>query len=564
LCLLLPLDFNTVHAHSHDVSTSATSAPATCPVEPGYSDAEASALVGPDLWDTFASEEQACMRRKIKKLHAEGYEGKQAIAIAMQHCAPGKVKSKHAVELLEAADAEDHFATLAHEYSVEKAPEGTVRVKDVPIFGENARTSFTAEALKYDAAWLKGAVKTDEKLRSERYSAPMHFGHHTFAGGAVERAGHYELTGVRKVKHLGHKKHVAFADLVFKSEAAFEKYRRDYPYRSVEISHERPGQINSLALLSSEAPFFQFPCGAHKFSSELTPGAQPKAHYFTWQAEVSEAFAGFPPAAKKKPPVKSPPKASVAPKYGEDEAAGQSDGADGMAATEDGAPPEHAHPPADAGTNSNDVVVENIHAMMELLNKLVDHVIAKDAHEDDLPAHEHDEPDGDEPEEHDPEHDGEKPVSDKDKNKNHPIVAAAAESAEVATLQGRIAALETELTRLTKERSNDAQFSTLRAELSIYGIPNLDAELRKHVTAGTAQSWADGIKSFAPPTKRPGEAPSVPTEDPAVTEYLAKHPKADPAVVREMAAVYAAAPEGHMIRNHKLDRFLAIQLEMGS
>lgn len=453
--------------------------------------------------------------------------------------------------------ADDQFAAISHEYQVEKRPTGEYVVKDVPIFGENERKGFAADA-KYDELWLKRAVKVDGELRNGKYSAPMHFGHHTFAGAPVDAAGHYELTGVRKCKLHGKKLHVAFANLVFKNEAKFERYRSEYPYRSVEISHERPDQINSLALLSSEAPYFQFPMGNHKFGTELGT-EQPKAHYFTWQAEATEQFAGFPPKKKGSDSTKAAP----APKYGDEGGdpgePGVSDGADGLGGEQGGPPQQPGAQPAQApGTNNNDVVVANIQAMMELLNKLVDHVIKKDA-PGEQPAAEPkaEEPDGDEG----PggEDDGDKNMSDK--AKNQPIVAA---SADVASLEGKIVALEAEVKRLNKERSDETKFAALKAELSKFGIANLDEELRKRVADGSADAWASGIKQIQPPA-RTGEAPSANAtmEDGVVAKFLQDHPKADARVVRELAAIYASAPEGHFIRKHTLDRYLAVQLDGG-
>jgi hypothetical protein len=142
-------------------------------------------------------------------------------------------------------------------------------------------------------------------------------------------------------------------------------------------------------------------------------------------------------------------------------------------------------------------------------------------------------------------------------------VAASAELSQTATLEGKVFALEAEVNRLRKERDNEVQFTALRAELGVYEIPNLDAELRKHVDAGTAASFAAGIKQKAPPAKR-GEEPQAASEDPALGEFLKKNPKADPARVRYLASVYATAPEDHIVRKYPLDRFLTVQMEMGS
>lgn len=452
--------------------------------------------------------------------------------------------------------ADDQYAAISREYAVEKRTDGSVVVKDVPIFGENERNSFMGD-VKYDSEWLRGAAKVDSKLREGGYSAPMHFGHHTFTGTPIEAAGHYELTGVRKCNLHGKKMHVAFANLVFKNEAKFEKYRNEYPYRSVEISHERPDQINSLALLSAEAPYFQFPIGNLKFGTELG-SEQPKAHYFAWQADGVESFAGFPPSKKK---------ASQPPKFGEDEeSSGVSDGADGMA---EGAGDEqgNAKPPAqpaEQGTNQNDVIVNTLNQVMGLLTKLVENTMKRadanansNAPQTPEDKEDHQEPDGDEA----GESDGDDMADTDKKNEKKPIVAA---SADVAAMEGKIAALEATIAQMRKEREDDALFSSLKADLKDSGIPDLDKVLREHIAKGTAQAFAAGVKQIMPPSQRKAETPSERMEDPTVADFLKKNPKADPVQVRYLAETYAAAPEGHIVRKFPLDKYIQVNLEMGA
>ena len=543
---------------------------ATCPTADGVSDFALLTELGADLYAALDKGERSCVSRKIKILADEGYDDpKQRVAIAIKHCAPGKArKSKHAAELFQAVgvtvestveqDIEEFAAwpKVPQHYDTVEHSDGRVTVKDVPIFGENEREGLGDQG-KYDAKWLAGACEKHKQLASHSYFAPMHFGHHSFSGHPVERAGHIELSKVCKHKHLGEKKQILFAHLHFKDRGAHQRYM-DHPYRSVEVSHERPDQVNSLALLSSEAPYFQFPmqdAGTVKYGTDVAQAVGPiQAHYFT------ESFAPFPPK-KAKPPKAAPPEVDEEAEDDQDE--GDEDGSPfPPKASKPGMPPA----PVDPGTNANDVGVALAKLLtgpiMELLNKLVDANLKGVAGND--------EPDGDEPvndQENDEdkpdegEDDGaKKPMSDK---KVPPVVAA---SADTATMEGKIAALEAEVTRLRKERENEQTFATLRAELSTYGIANLDAELRKRVDNGTAVNWADGIKQLAPPTRR-NESPTQPLEDPAIGAFIKAHPKADAAKVRYLAEVYAQAEGSQFaavqsIRKVPLERFIEVQLDM--
>lgn len=142
-------------------------------------------------------------------------------------------------------------------YRAIRMPDGSVRVPGVPIFGENRRSTYTGD-LSYTKEWLTGALRADQALRADGYRVPLHYGHHE-PGIVREAAGSVEFDAVALRVYSGEPTWVLFGTLVFKTEAKFAKAKADFPYRSVEISHEKPSEINSLALLDSDAPYFRFP-----------------------------------------------------------------------------------------------------------------------------------------------------------------------------------------------------------------------------------------------------------------------------------------------------------------
>ena len=172
-------------------------------------------------------------------------------------------------------------------------PGGGVRVRDVPIFAEVAERGGRPQP--YDLAWLRGALGRDAAHRAGggTYRAPMHFGHHE-PGVDRARAGHFEVTrlGLRLVE--GEPKWTIFADLVFKDRTSYDLWRADYPYRSVEVSPDKANELNSLALLSSEAPYHRFPI-ASTFAALPGGGVA-----FLWRTDVKDPNAEGQPAAAPK------------------------------------------------------------------------------------------------------------------------------------------------------------------------------------------------------------------------------------------------------------------------
>lgn len=443
--------------------------------------------------------------------------------------------------------------SLPTKYAIEYKGNGSVVVKDVPVFGENKRDLFFEE-LNYDHKWLKKALKNDQKLRSNGYKAPMHFGHH---GGidSKERAGFFELTEVRLVNYNDEDIYVIFANLVFDDEIKFEKAKKEFPYRSVEISFEKPNEINSLALLSSEAPFFRFPNMEFATKTEKSVDILWKGDKFMIGTEKDSVKAES--SVMKQPPKVYGDENKNKPMNDEDPSAQANPEMEVKPAANEADPNAEKKPQApkvnqihqEAGTNKLDVAVELLTGMMEILNKLVD--------ADENKVNNIENVNSDEEESED---DGDNKVSEKT-NKSNPVVSASAEVAkpEVAALEGQIAALQAKIAKMEKQREDDVLFATLKSELLPYGLTNLDEELRKRVADGSASAWAAGIKQIAPPKSRVSENPTDPVDAPEVAAFASKGVNVLTRA-RELAATYAAAPKGHFIRNHKLADFLASQL----
>jgi len=142
--------------------------------------------------------------------------------------------------------------SLPLRYQARPLADGRVEVRGVPIFAETEATASRPRG--FGEAWL--ARYTAKAAKRPGYEAPLHL-HHTDTGRA-ESVGTWVPEGLRLRDVDGVPRWVLFATLRYRDRAAFETSKA-YPHRSVEISPDHPDEINSLALLSSEAPYHRFP-----------------------------------------------------------------------------------------------------------------------------------------------------------------------------------------------------------------------------------------------------------------------------------------------------------------
>ena len=189
----------------------------------------------------FTPDQQKCISSKTKYLiKNEGMKRDQATAIAINKCAPSKQKSMQ-----------------MHDYSVGRDGYGTII--DVPIMAE-VPPGERGNKKRVGRKWMEAAVKKAQiRWDDDGYKAPLHVSHHDM-GGKTEAAGFIMPREVREMNYEGKKVWAIFADLEVKEEILDRIQKRELPYRSVEIfSWDKEPEINSLALLEDDVPFFRFP-----------------------------------------------------------------------------------------------------------------------------------------------------------------------------------------------------------------------------------------------------------------------------------------------------------------
>tara|TARA_R100000963_G_scaffold27013_1_gene18403 strand:+ start:2576 stop:4051 length:1476 start_codon:yes stop_codon:yes gene_type:complete len=187
-------------------------------------------------------------------LRKEGMEKEQAIAVAISMCTEKKEMS---VKKDKCCDNCEKGKPCCDGYSFQKNDDGSYTIFDVPIMAEVPKGE-KGNVRRIGPKWMKLAVrKAHQRWKEDGYKAPLHVDHH---GGkkTTEAAGFILPKKVSRMKYQGHSVWAIFADLQVR-EDSFDGVRKNhFPYRSVEIfSWEKP-EVNSLALLSDEVPYFRF------------------------------------------------------------------------------------------------------------------------------------------------------------------------------------------------------------------------------------------------------------------------------------------------------------------
>jgi hypothetical protein len=565
----------------------------------------------------FTPSEEMCISRKIEKLRGEGRSQDKAVAIAISMCAPSKAKNAAAAQAQIAAGpaigpgsagsyAGDPTVGAAPStrpaggpttYRATQNPDGSWNVYDVPIFVEHVDTR-RRPALPITKAWLANALKAFRARVGEGYLPPLHVYHHLHPTGEARDtipAGHFRPKRLGQLIYEGRPRTALFADLVEIPPTVYADIRAGrLSYRSVEIHPphfpEESAEIDSVALLPDEVPFFRLPLLRVSEAGTPSPGAYrcTNSPVRAWRALEGGAVAALlrfnstPGKAIKsskskearpmarfddasKPPIPAnlvKEDAAAAPMRKEDE--------DAAAMKEDAAAPmrkedEDAARPlmkddtdAGAGAASLDTVVKILGKIAQALGVDVDAV----SEDEDQAAGGVPPGSGGLPAER-----GVPPAP--------PVAAAHAGQAAVftAALEGQIRGLTSRLDGFERERKAEAHARKAKAELAGYvlGDPAAwQAEVDRKAAQGDAvlAAYVDGLKKAAKAAPHAaGAAAAVP--------MAAPEPGDPPAVVAYAAAGSTAMTEARRLlaerktlrREDRIERYsdaqyLAIQPEM--
>jgi len=131
-------------------------------------------------------------------------------------------------------------------------------IKAVPILAE-MEVGERRNREKIDAEWMRQAIQTHRSREADGHLPAVHEEHHD-NGERRKRLGFFRPTHVGSVKVLGKSRDALFADIVGVDPEDFESMKElRLPYRSIEVNASWNPEIESLALLESEAPHHKLP-----------------------------------------------------------------------------------------------------------------------------------------------------------------------------------------------------------------------------------------------------------------------------------------------------------------
>lgn len=141
----------------------------------------------------------------------------------------------------------------------EVQPDGTIHVRDVPLFSEVRDDDAAAQdgtRKVRDRSWLETALQKHRERLALGHKPLMTLRHQHEDPRAV---GWYLLERIEDAEvNPGDVRATLFGTKVYRDRLAFEE-ARDYLARSVELSPDYPEEIGALALLRDREPFFKYP-----------------------------------------------------------------------------------------------------------------------------------------------------------------------------------------------------------------------------------------------------------------------------------------------------------------
>jgi len=212
----------------------------------------------------FTEGERTSISDQIGKLVAAGYGSDQALARAVKHCAPSRTPVGTP-------------AKVGGQYVWSRNGDGTYNIFDVPVFVKHTRKlgmrmvadkdgepKVVEETIDIDEKWLNRACEVNQRRYfSDSYLGPLHVRHHKQDPNAqdqTEAAGHFLLKYVNEVSYDGETVPVLFADFLRIPAAVFERIKAgQLPYRSIESLPPKYEEIDSIALLDTDTPWFRLP-----------------------------------------------------------------------------------------------------------------------------------------------------------------------------------------------------------------------------------------------------------------------------------------------------------------
>lgn len=162
--------------------------------------------------------------------------------------------------------------------------DGTFDILDVCVFAE-IPAGVKRNADPVGREWQEAALLQNKTRETGGHLPPVHIYHSDEVSAKPIYAGKMRLKAVRKTTYEGKDLWGTFADILGMPADVFEKVHKGFlPYRSVEIHNWAKPEIDSLALMDTDVPFFRMPMltigdvtqklgDAHMFMDKSRPSA---------------------------------------------------------------------------------------------------------------------------------------------------------------------------------------------------------------------------------------------------------------------------------------------------
>lgn len=144
-------------------------------------------------------------------------------------------------------------------YTARANADGTFDIMDVCIFAEiPAGAKRNRDPIGRE--WQEAALLQSKARETSGHLPPVHIYHTDEVSVKPRYAGKMRLRAVRQTVYEGQTLWATFADILGMPGEVFEKVRKGFlPYRSVEIHNWAKPEIDSLALMDTDVPFFRLP-----------------------------------------------------------------------------------------------------------------------------------------------------------------------------------------------------------------------------------------------------------------------------------------------------------------
>ena len=135
--------------------------------------------------------------------------------------------------------------------------DGTFDLKDVDVFAELPKGA-KRNKKPIGIPWMEAAISRNQAREKEGYLPPVHVFHSDEVAVKPTYAGKLRLKDVREITYEGKPIAAVSADIIEIPAHVFSLIEKgQLPYRSVEVHDWNNAEIDSLALMPSDVPFFR-------------------------------------------------------------------------------------------------------------------------------------------------------------------------------------------------------------------------------------------------------------------------------------------------------------------